>query len=167
MSGPTPASRVAAMPIGAIVAGIGGLLAVVQVLLVWEQVSVGAALKALSSELGSAASANGIDENGGKIVLVLGVIAVALVAAWVMKVRVRNSALLITVVGVLITLVAVANFMARSGDVNTFNQNLSEIKGFVDTSGTSYSIGIGIYAAIAGGVLVVVGGILGLVRKDG
>jgi peptidoglycan/LPS O-acetylase OafA/YrhL len=168
MSSPGPSVRGTALPLAAIVSAVGGALAVVQAALVWEQVAVGPAFRSAFVVMGLdlPTSANGIEENGGKIVLALGAVALAVTAAWIMKAKVPSLPVLMIVVGGLITVVAAANWVARTNDVSDFNDQMAEIKALVDTTGTTYSVGMGIYVAIAGGVIVAIGGLLGLLHKE-
>jgi hypothetical protein len=165
------ATRPAGLPVAGIVAGVGGLLAVVQAIMVWEQVRLGSVSESTFAIMGTPLprNANGIDENGGKIVLVLGIVAVGLAVAWIMRLGARSSPALVPslvlTAGVFIFLVAAANWVARTNDVNDLNRALDSVKGPIDISGTSYSVGLGIYVALAGGVITAAGGLLGLARK--
>jgi hypothetical protein len=156
------------LSLAAIVAAIGGALALIQAVMPWEQVSIGKGLSDAMSGLGLAAdTANGLEENGGKIIAVLGIAAIALAVAWVLRAKIPAIPVLVLVVGVLIVLVGAANYLARGNDISDFNKSLDTLKAYgMDTSGTSYSVGLGMYLGILSGIVVAAGGVLGLTRKS-
>jgi hypothetical protein len=143
------------------------LLAILQSLLVWQQISIGAHLRFVVEAMGTTvpSSANGLEENGGRVILGLGITAVVLAAAWLARVKVAAIPEYAVLAGVLMVVVAGANWILRNDDVSDFNGQLETLSAIVDTSGTSYSVGIGIYVALAGGLITTAGGLLGLMGK--
>lgn len=155
------------LSLGAILAAVGGIAAAVGAVLVWESVTIGSTL---AQALAGVVSVNGIDGNGGKIILVLGVVAIVLAGVKFLGIQLpvsdRNLDGLIAVVGVLIVIVAVLNVFSMQDDLNKFNQSLDQLKALgQDVSGTSAGMGIGIILALVGGVVVVAGGALGMFKK--
>jgi hypothetical protein len=152
--------------IGIIAAAVGGVLAVIQAFLTWESVTYGAALSAFGASLNTKSSIVGLDANQGKIILALGIVAIALAAAVIAQVKIPNVSAILVVVGVIMIAFAVIGIFNAMSDMNDFNTSLDSIKSLVDTSGTAVSIGIGLIVAFAAGVLVLLGGALGLVKKS-
>jgi hypothetical protein len=138
------------------------------------------------------ADAKGLDSSPGILALILGIVAIALVVAWVMQVKIPMLSAIIVVVGVLILVVLALSLFTTilpmhftlSGGVsesdvtgksvmdafNEFNKALDTAKqqaasmsGMTVSGSAGVSIGF-ILEAIAG-VLVVIGGGLGLVKK--
>ena len=132
------------LPIGALIAAAGGAVAAVGAVLPWESISI----------LGVSESDSGLTSNPGKIIAILGAVALGLALAWIMGVKVP-AARAIAVVGALITLLAVVNFFTVSADVSNANTLFSG----------AASIGIGLFVDIAAGIVVIVGGALGLMNK--
>ena len=132
------------LPIGALIAAAGGAVAAVGAVLPWESISI----------LGVSESDSGLTSNPGKIIAILGAVAIGLALAWIMGVKVP-AARAIAVVGALITLLAVVNFFTVSADVSNANTLFSG----------AASIGIGLFVDIAAGIVVIVGGALGLMNK--
>ena len=132
------------LPIGALIAAAGGAVAAVGAVLPWESISI----------LGVSESDSGLTSNPGKIIAILGAVALGLALAWIMGVKVP-AARAIAVVGALITLLAVVNFFTVSADVSNANTLFSD----------AASIGIGLFVDIAAGIVVIVGGALGLMNK--
>jgi hypothetical protein len=129
------------MPLGALVAGIGGAAAVIAGFLAWESVSV----------LGISESVVGLEANGGKLVALLGIGAIAVAFAWVTG-KISQPATAAIVIGVLAFLIGVLNFFTVNDDVSTANAILPG----------AASIGIGLYLAIVAGAAIAVGGALGM-----
>jgi hypothetical protein len=144
MIGMTEAVGERSLPIGALVAAAGGAVAAVGAVLPWESISI----------LGVSESDSGLTSNPGKIIAILGAVAIGLALAWIMGVKVP-AARAIAVVGALITLLAVVNFFTVSADVSNANTLFSG----------AASIGIGLFVDIAAGIVVIVGGALGLMNK--
>ena len=134
------------LPIGAIVGGIGGVAAVVGAFLAWESASL----------LGSSMSWTGWEGgNGGKIIAVLGVVAVAIAIAWVMAVKLPTPGGLMVTAGVLILLVGILNFFSVSDDVSKANAIIAG----------AASVSIGLFLDLLAGVAIIVGGALGVMAK--
>jgi hypothetical protein len=144
MIGMTEAVGERSLPIGALIAAAGGAVAAVGAVLPWESISI----------LGVSESDSGLTSNPGKIIAILGAVAIGLALAWIMGVKVP-AARAIAVVGALITLLAVVNFFTVSADVSNANTLFSG----------AASIGIGLFVDIAAGIVVIVGGALGLMNK--
>ena len=131
-----------AMPLGAIVCGIGAVLAVIGAFIPWETVSLH----------GASESVAGFEGNGGKIIAVLGIVAAVVAVAWIMEVRLGRPGAILIALGVLILLVGVLNYSNISGDVNSANTILAG----------AASVGIGLYLDVLAGVVIIVGGALGV-----
>jgi hypothetical protein len=160
------------VPIGAAVTIVGGVLGALGVFLAWATISVG---PALASTMGPAAgSTNGFGELAGKLALILSAGAVALGILWAMEKGFPNLELVIVVVGVAILVgVALAYFTsiitsgALKDELDLFNKGLDQLKAAgMDTSGTSAGLGIGFFLEIVAGIIVIVGGALGLMKKS-
>ena len=121
-----------------------------------------------ASRAGTGASMSGWDGgNGGKIVAVLGIVAIALAVAWILDVKLPIPALkfmgvavgsiegLTVVVGVLILFVGLVNFQSISSDVNDANAVLAGMA----------AMGVGLYLDLLAGALIVVGGVLGILKR--
>jgi hypothetical protein len=176
---------------GGIIAAVGGLVAVIGAFLTWYTMSM--IESGMGQSITETADAKGIDSSAGILALILGIAAIALVAAWVMKVRIPMLSAIVVVVGVLIlvvlalslyTTILPMHFTLGGGvsesDVtgrsvmdafNEFNKALDVAKqqatgmpGMTVSGSAGMSIGF-ILEAIAG-VLVVIGGGLGLVKKS-
>jgi hypothetical protein len=132
------------LPIGAVVAAVGGALAVIGSVLAWESVSV----------LGYSDSSSGISSNPGKIIVVAGIVAVALAVAWIMEKKVPAAGGIVAC-GAVVALLGVLNFFSIGDDVNKANVILAG----------AASIGIGLFVDIIAGVVIIVGGALGLMKK--
>ena len=137
----------------AIVAAVGGLVAVIGVPLAWITASAGP-----QSE-----SVTGLDGGllGGKIALLLGIALIAVVVAGAMDIKIPQSGAVLVALGVLLLVVVVLVY---------FTKVLSDAS-FVDTAdlmkqaGGSASIGIGILLEAVGGILAIVGGGLIYLKK--
>jgi hypothetical protein len=162
--------------IGAIVAAVGGAIAMVGSLLVWAAITRGAGLGGPATD-----DVKGLDFNNGKIVLGLGIVVLGLVVAWVLDFKIVGIGGMVAVFGALILAVMALTYftgffyprtmpvLARvnEGDLkaalNAFNDAVSTAKEGVDTTGSSAGLGIGFFLEIAAGVLMIVGGGLGLI----
>jgi hypothetical protein len=133
-----------------VVAAIGGLGAVLQGMLAWES-------------LGGALDVNGASANGGKLIEILGLVALGL--ALLRRTTTGVSALLL-IVGAAITAIGIGNFITVSDYVNSFNEAASSTAALAGSAGPGFSVGLGIYVAILSGVLVAGGGFLGLVEAN-
>ena len=158
--------------IGAIVAAVGGLVGIVATFLVWAQLTVGAGMV---SVFGNPDNGIGLDERAGKVALGLGIIALLLAIAWALEVKIPMLPALVAGVGVLILVVVALTFFTTllSKDhslkdaLDLANQAIDSMKALgTDTSGTSAGPGIGFLLEIGAGVLVIVGGGLGLMKKS-
>jgi hypothetical protein len=134
------------LPIGAIVGGLGGVVAIIGAFMAWESVSASLLSESISGWSGG---------NGGKIIAVLGLVAIAVAVAWIIGIKIPQPAGLMVVAGVLLLLVGVANYFAVSDDISMVN---AMVPG-------AASIGIGLYLDLLAGVVIIVGGALGLTAK--
>ena len=149
--------------VGILIAALGGVLGILQAVLTWESVSYGPALASMMS--GSQTSVVGLDANQGKVILVLGIVAIALAGAVIANVKIPNVSAILVVVGAIMIGFALIGLNNAMSDMNKFNDSLAIIKGLADTTGASLSMGIGLILAAVSGVLVLVGGGLGLMKK--
>ena len=132
-------------PIGALLAGVGGVAAVVGSFMTWWEQAGGL--------FSSGAKVTGWDLDGGKIAAVLGVVAVVLVLIWVLRLEhpmppfrasglaMGSSEALIALIGVCVLVIALVNY----GDAS------------------KATIGLGYWLTLFAGAAVTAGGILGLV----
>ncbi len=132
------------LPIGAVVAAVGGAIALIGSVLAWESVSL----------LGVSESDSGLSSNPGKIIAVLGIVAIGFAIAWIQAVK-TPAAAIIVVSGAVVLLLAVLNFFNISKDVNDANEIFAG----------AGSVGVGLFIDIAAGVVIVVGGALGMMKK--
>jgi uncharacterized membrane protein len=119
-------------------------VAIVGSVLAWETISL----------LGVSESDSGISSNPGKIIAVLGIVAIAFAIAWIQAVK-TPAVPVIIVSGVVVLLLGVLNFFNISKDVNDANQIVAG----------AASVGIGLFIDIVAGVVMVVGGALGMMKK--
>lgn len=163
--------------IGALVAAVGGVLAIVGAFLVWFQVSLGTALGGPKTD-----EIKGLDNNASKLALVLGIVVLALVLAWVLQLKIPYLPAIVGVAGVLLLVVLGLAFFtdilsvhfAENAKIQSvkdaladFNKALDAAKAQgADVSGSSASIGIGYILEIAAGIVVIVGGALGFRKKS-
>ena len=132
--------------VAALLAGIGGLVAVVGVPLAWITATAGPETQ----------SVTGLDGGllGGKIALILGIALIVVVVAGVMDVKIPQSGAILAVLGVLILVVVVLVYFTK----------LVSDASFVDTAdlmkqaGGSAGIGIGVMLEAVGGILAIIGG---------
>lgn len=109
---------------------LGALLVVVSSFLEW-------------TSLGDVASLKGIEANGGKVMLVMAIIAIALLIVSALFNRLpRAAGILTTTLGLFIALIA--------------GLNMDD----TDSLGFSLPIGPGLYLGLVGGLVVAVGGVL-------
>jgi hypothetical protein len=110
--------------VAALLAGVGGLVAILSVLLPWATFE--------------GDSINGLDKDlmGGKIVLIVGILIVAVVAAGILKIKIPQSALILAVLGVVV--------LALDAGA---------------------SLGIGVMLEALAGIVAIVGGGWGAVQK--
>lgn len=133
--------------IGAIVGFVGGVLALVGAFIAWETIS---------SPIVNMSTTGWDIGNGGKIIAVLGIVAIAVALAWILALRLPMPGVILVVAGVLVALVGIANYFSVTDDVNAANALLPG----------STSLGIGVYVDILAGVVITVGGALGLVSRN-
>jgi hypothetical protein len=140
------------LPVGGVVAAVGGAVAAVGTFLAWE--TVNADMAALA---GTASTVSGFSFSGaGKIVAVLAIVSLVLAIVWLMGVKLPVSApVLVVIVGAVCLVFAVLGYTGVADDVNSGNAVVAGLA----------SAGIGIFVSIAGAVVIVVGGVLGLLMK--
>lgn len=164
------------LSIGAIVAAVGGVLAIIGAFLVWYSATIGKSLGGPET-----AEAKGIDNLAGKLALVLGIVVIALVVAWIMSVKIPYLSAIIVAVGVAILVVLALSYVtdifsvrftppAKEESVkdvlDAFNKAVDDAKkAGLDVSGSSASFGIGFILEAVAGIAVIVGGALGLRKK--
>jgi hypothetical protein len=151
--------------LGAALAAVGALVAIIGSVLPWLTATYGGGLKAVAESSGTATSATGLEGNGGKIIVVVGLVLIAVVVAGVLNIKLPMISIGILGLAVIILGIGLINLVARMDDVKKFTDMIATVKDYVDTSGTSASVGIGMYLAVLGGVVAVVGGALDLVKK--
>jgi uncharacterized membrane protein YdfJ with MMPL/SSD domain len=156
------------MPIAPVIAGIGGILAIVEAFLVWESVTLN---PFVAAALGAAApnSRSGLDmdANWVKISIVLGVIVLGLAAAWIMKLKIPALAVIVTVVGVLLLAVALLGTSRSLDDLKAFNDVMGTFKAEgADIGNTNATFGLGLICDVVAGAVVIAGGVLGLLKKS-
>jgi hypothetical protein len=147
------------VPLGAIIAAVGGVLAIVSAPLDWAVLKIGDKSEGL----------NGLDTgmNGGKVEIVLGIIVLLLVAAWILGVKVPAlagkpaiPAGLVVAGALIIVVLALVYFTKTRSD-----DSLSNIIDLASKVGGSVSLSLGFFAAALGGIAVIVGGGLALLKK--
>jgi hypothetical protein len=145
--------------VGAIVAGIGGLLAIIGAPLDWANATIG----------GHSDSIGGLEEgmNGGKAAVALGIIAVILVALWILNVKIPAVAgqpvipvALVVTGALMIVVVALVYFTNTLGE-----ESLKDLSDMISAAGGSVSVGIGLLLEAVAGIVVIVGGGLALAKK--
>jgi hypothetical protein len=161
---------------GAIIAAVGGALAIVGAFMAWMSFTVGKGLADMAGDVGE--SFNGFDENAGKLAVLVGIVAVAAAVAWAAEIKVPYLPVIVVAAGVGILAVAgLAYFTdtltpgSMQKAIDDGNKALDVLKSMasaygVDVSGTSIGLGIGFYLEILAGVLVIVGGAMGLMKKS-
>jgi hypothetical protein len=165
--------------IGAVIAGIGGILAAVCALLAWYSISVKGAGQSLSYDI------KGMDSTWGVIELILGIVVVALVAAWIMGVKIPYLPALIVIAGVAILVVLVLSYVtdifswtatvngvtSTSAKGETMQKSIDQMNKLISDAKSqgvtgSAGFGIGFFGAAIGGIAAVVGGGLALLKKS-
>jgi hypothetical protein len=138
----------------ALVAAVGGVLAIVGVPLTWASASI----------QGQTQGIGGLDAdlNGGKVALILGLLVVAVVVAGILNMNIPQASAILAALGVLIlVVVALVYFTSMLGKAS-----LKDTSDLVSAAGGTFGIGIGLILEVVGGILVVVGGGLGLMKKS-
>jgi hypothetical protein len=162
-------------PLGAVIAGLGAVLAMVASFLVWASFTRGAGLG------GSSDQVTGMDYSNGKITLGFGIVVLGLVVAWILRIRIAGLCGLVAIFGALILLVMTLTYLtglfyprtmtvlAQGGRDNlaaalqNINHILDQAKANgADTAGSGAGLGIGFYTEILAALLMVAGGLLGL-----
>jgi hypothetical protein len=142
--------------VAAIVAAIGGVLAIVGAPLAWASAKMGT----ITSDLA------GLDEGmkAGLVEIVLGVIVLLLVAAWILKVKVPSVAGLPAIgLGLVVAGVAIVVVVALTYFTSTLSDaSLKDLSDIMTAQGGSVSFGIGLMLEVVAGVVAIVGGVLGL-----
>jgi hypothetical protein len=137
------------LALGGVVAGLGGLISIVGAFLPAENATLG----------GDSFSTAFWDGNAGKTICVVSIVALAIVAGWLLKqalpINRIASLVVIIVAGLIVMAVAGGNYGTLSDDIS-----------LAKSLGGSGSIGIGLYLDLVGGILLVAGGVLGFVQKD-
>lgn len=139
--------------IGAIIAAVGGVLAVVAAPLAWITLNAG----------GTSQSVNGLDADllGGKVAALLGIAIIAVVVAGILNIKVPMSDAILAVLGVLILVVLALVYFTSTLGKASFKDTMDLASSF----GGSASLGIGVILAAVGGILAIVGGGMGLMKK--
>jgi hypothetical protein len=141
--------------LAAIVTAVGGVLAIVGAFLVWITEKVGPMtvdVKGMGEK----------DMNGGTVELVLGIVVLALVAAWILRIKIPAIPLLLAVAGVLILAVIAAVYFTTI----LSKVSLKDLTDQVKAVGGTIDLGIGVLLEIMAGIVVIVGGALGFMRKS-
>jgi len=131
------------LPLGAVVSAVGGALALIGAVLAWETISI----------TGMSDSSSGLSSNPGKIIAVMGIVAIALAIGWIQGAKLPATKGIIAA-GAVIALLGILNFFTIGKDVSDANAILPG----------AAAIGIGLFIDIAAGVVVVVGGVLGMMK---
>ena len=156
------------MPIAPIIAGIGGILAIVEAFLVWEAVTISPVVSAaMGADTPKSLSGLDMDANWVKISIVLGIIVLVLAAAWFMRIRIPAIAVIVTLVGVALLLVALLGTSRSLDDLKKFNDAMDGLKAAGANIGdTSATFGLGLICDVVAGVVVIAGGLIGVLRKS-
>jgi hypothetical protein len=146
--------------LAALIAGVGGILALVSSPLVWASGTISGHTDDLA----------GFDDgmNAGKAAVLLGIVVLVLVAVWLLDVKLpsvaglSSLALATVAAGVLVVGVAVATYFTNwLGEMS-----LKDLSDQISAVGGSVSVGIGLLLDVVAGIVVIVGGGLALVRKS-
>lgn len=132
------------LPIGAVVGAAGGALALVGSVLAWESISI----------MGLSESDSGLTSNPGKIIAVLGIVAIVVAVVWIQGVKLPAAPIILGC-GIVIALLGILNFFTIGDDVKKANEILAG----------AASTGVGLYIDILAGVVIIAGGALGLMKK--
>ncbi len=129
--------------VAALLAGLGGLVAIVAVVLPWATFEGN--------------SVNGLDEdlNGGKVVLIVGILIVAVAAAAILKVKIPQSGLILAVLGAVVLAVLVIMYLT----------NLLSDPSLKDAIDEGAAFGIGFILEAIAGIVAIAGGGWGVLRK--
>ena len=151
-------------PVGAILAMVGGVLLAVGSFLAWAEVSGG----------GTSVTAKGVDGSDGYITLAAGAVALLVGIAMTRQAR-RMLAVLVILAGIVGGGIGLYDALTAKDSVldaaaeelaPTFGASAEEVRAAldqaIDAGQLSVSISIGLYVVIAGGVVALIGGILGL-----
>jgi hypothetical protein len=160
------------LPVGGVVSAVGGVVAAAGAFLSWESINnvfsgcvqAGCTL----TTAGSSTISGWNSGNPGKIVAVLGVVALALAVVWLMSLKLpipafRAHGFVITSTEGLVTLAGVLCLLAGLWGILGMSKDISDANALVPNYA---SMGMGIFVAIAGAVVVVVGGLLGALKKS-
>ncbi|MGA2513266.1 MAG: hypothetical protein ABSG37_06580 [Candidatus Limnocylindrales bacterium] len=148
------------LPVGGAVAAVGGAVAAVGAFLTWESINdvFSGCLQAgcTLTPVGSSPVSGWSSGYAGKIVAVLGLVALALAVVWLMNLKLpipslRMHGFVITSTEGLVALAGVLCLLAGLWGILGVSNDISDSKG---------SMGLGIFVAIAGAATVVVGGLL-------
>jgi len=151
-------------PVGAILAMVGGVLLAVGSFLAWAEVSGG----------GTSVTAKGIDGSDGYITLAAGAVALLVGIAMTRQAR-RMLAVLVILAGIVGGGIGLYDALTAKDSVldaaaeelaPTFGASAETVRVALDQAieagQLSVSISIGLYVVIAGGVVALIGGIVGL-----
>jgi hypothetical protein len=141
------------MSVAAIVAGVGGVLAIVGVPLAWASATIG----------GETTNLNGLDSdlNGGKVALLLGILVVVVVAAGILNLSIPQPGAILAALGALLVVdVALVYFTSMLGKMS-----LKDTSDAVSAAGGTFGFGIGLILVAVGGILALVGGGLIAAKK--
>ena len=151
-------------PVGAILAIVGGALLAVGSFLAWAEVSGG----------GTSVTAKGVDGSDGYITLAAGAVALLVGIAMTRQAR-RMLAVLVILAGIVGGGIGLYDALTAKDSVldaaaeelaPTFGASAERVRvaldQAIDAGQLSVSISIGLYVVIAGGVVALIGGILGL-----
>ena len=151
-------------PVGAILAMVGGVLLAVGSFLAWAEVSGG----------GTSVTAKGVDGSDGYITLAAGAVALLVGIAMTRQAR-RMLAVLVILAGIVGGGIGLYDALTAKDSVldaaaeelaPTFGASAEEVRAAldqaIDAGQLSVSISIGLYVVIAGGVVALIGGIVGL-----
>lgn len=119
---------------------LGSMLAIVGCFTNWSSVEL----------LGSTETLTGIEANGGKVILVLAIISLAALGFMAFAKRLhRTAGILSAVMGLLIALIAWANIQDAQSELG---------------SALGITVGVGLYLGTVGGLILIVGGALLIIR---
>jgi hypothetical protein len=151
-------------PVGAVLAIVGGALMAIGSFLAWAEVSGG----------GTSVTAKGVDGSDGYITLVAGAVALLLGIAMTRQAR-RMLAVLVILAGIVGGGIGLYDALTAKDSVldaaaeelaPTFGASAEEVRAAldqaIDAGQLSVSISIGLYVVIAGGVVALIGGIMGI-----
>ena len=143
---PSQLLRVAAM-----IAGIGGFAALVQAIVAWSTINAGPVISV---------GTNGADFRGGQLIMLAGSAVLAIAVAMAMRTTIPAGAIIATL-GILIVVVTIINFSSLSQEIDGFAALQSA---YMKTTGSTESLGPGLFVSLIGGVLAAFGGMLGSIE---